>query len=71
MDETSIAKGHDYVTLFVDLERKKTIFVAQGKDNSTIKAFVADLAQHKGNANNIDGDSNMIRNFCLTKGFFC
>ncbi len=53
MDETSIAKGHDYVTLFVDLERKKTIFVAEGKDNSTVKAFVADLAQHKGNASNV------------------
>ena len=26
MDETSISKGHDYVTLFVDLEKKKTIF---------------------------------------------
>ena len=25
MDETSIAKGHDYVTLFVDLERKKVV----------------------------------------------
>ena len=53
MDETSIAKGHDYVTLFVDLERKKTIFVAEGKDNSTVKAFVADLAQHQGSADKI------------------
>lgn len=53
MDETSIAKGHDYVTLFVDLEKKKTIFVAEGKDNATVKAFVADLAQHKGNTSNI------------------
>jgi transposase len=53
VDETSIAKGHDYVTLFVDLERKKTIFVAEGKDNSTVKAFVADLAQHQGSADNI------------------
>ena len=53
MDETSIAKGHDYVTLFVDLEKKKTIFVAEGKDNLTVKAFVDDLAQHQGSANNI------------------
>jgi len=53
MDETSIAKGHDYVTLFVDLEKKKTIFVAEGKDNATVKAFVADLAQHKGKTSNI------------------
>lgn len=53
MDETSIAKGHDYVTLFVDLDRKKTIFVAEGKDNSTVKAFIADLAQHQGCADNV------------------
>ncbi len=25
MDETSIAKGHDYITLFVDLQEKRTI----------------------------------------------
>jgi hypothetical protein len=53
MDETSIAKGHDYVTLFVDLDRKKTIFVAECKDNSTVKVFVADLAQHQGSADNV------------------
>ena len=53
VDETSIAKGHDYVSLFVDLERKKTIFVAEGKDNSTIKAFVEDLVRHNGNVNNV------------------
>ena len=53
MDETSMAKGHDYVTLFVDLEKKKTLFVAEGKDNATVKAFVEDLAQHNGDATNI------------------
>lgn len=53
VDETSIAKGHDYVSLFVDLERKKTIFVAEGKDNSTIKAFVEDLVRHNGKVNNV------------------
>lgn len=53
MDETSLAKGHDYVTLFVDLDKKKTMFVAEGKDNATVKAFVADLARHQGDANKI------------------
>ena len=33
MDETSLAKGHNYISLFVDLEKKKTIFVANGKNN--------------------------------------
>jgi len=53
MDETSIAKGHEYVTLFVDLEKKKTIFVAAGKDSATVKAFASDLAQHNGDANKV------------------
>lgn len=53
MDETSIAKGHEYVSLFVDLEKRKTIFVAEGKDSATVKAFAADLAQHKGDASKV------------------
>lgn len=53
IDETSIAKGHDYVSLFVDLEKKKTIFVAEGKGSATVMEFAADLAQHNGNANQV------------------
>jgi transposase len=53
MDETSIAKGHDYIALFVDLNEKKTIFVAEGKDNTTVQAFKEDLERHNGDANNI------------------
>lgn len=53
MDETSIAKGHDYVSLFVDLDKRKTIFVAEGKDSATVKAFAEDLAKHQGDVNNV------------------
>ena len=53
MDETSIAKGHNYVTLFVDLAKKKTIFVTEGKDSATVKAFSEDFARHNGSADNI------------------
>jgi transposase len=31
MDETSVAKGHQYITLFVDLEQRKTMFVTEGR----------------------------------------
>ncbi len=48
MDETSAAKGHDYITLFVDLEEKKTVFVTDGKGSETVKEFAADLQQHNG-----------------------
>lgn len=53
IDETSIAKGQDYVSIFVDLEKKKTIFVAEGKGSTTVMEFAADLAQHNGNANQV------------------
>ena len=53
IDETSLRKKHDYVTLFVDLENRRTMFVTDGKDNQTIKRFAADLRQHKGKAENI------------------
>jgi transposase len=53
MDETSIAKGHDYLTLFVDLAKKRTIFIAEGKDNATVKAFKADFEKHSGSAEKI------------------
>lgn len=48
MDETSIAKGHHYITLFVDLLLRRTIHVAQGKGADTVKAFVEDLRGHGG-----------------------
>lgn len=50
MDETSKRKGHDYITLFVDILKKRTIFIAEGNDQCTIKAFVNDLKAHNGNA---------------------
>jgi transposase len=49
MDETSIAKGHDYITMFVDLEEKRTIFVTEGKGNKTVAAFKKDFELHQGN----------------------
>ena len=54
MDETAARRGHDYVTLFVDMEEKKTLFVTKGKSNETIKEFVEDLQDHGGNADNIE-----------------
>ncbi len=53
LDETSRAKGHDYITLFVDLKKRRTIFITTGKDSNTIKDFVDDLESHKGKASNI------------------
>jgi transposase len=53
MDETAARRGHDYVTLFVDMEEKRTLFVTKGKSNETIREFVDDLQDHGGNSDNI------------------
>lgn len=54
MDETSRRKGHDYITLFVDLEEKRTLFIAQGKDAATVPSFLLDLQAHGGAAERIE-----------------
>jgi len=48
MDETSKRKGHDYITLFVDLFKKRTVFIAEGNDQKTVESFANDLSAHKG-----------------------
>jgi transposase len=53
VDETSKAKGHDYVSLFVDLKERRTIFVAEGKGSETMAAFTKDFKEHRGNPSGI------------------
>jgi transposase len=48
VDETSKSRGHDYVSLFVDLEEHKVIFATPGKDASTLERFSQDLSAHHG-----------------------
>lgn len=67
IDETSIRKGHNYVTLFVDVDSSKTLFVTEGKDNSTVHAFKDDLSSHKGSTDNI-GTISMDMSPAFIKG---
>ncbi len=53
VDETAKARGHDYVTLFVDLAERRTIFVAEGKGSETMAAFTQDFKEHHGNPDDI------------------
>ena len=48
LDETAARRGHDYVSLFVDLEERKVLFVTPGKDSATVAAFAQDLQAHHG-----------------------
>jgi transposase len=48
IDETSLRRGHDYVTVVHDLDAKRLLFCTQGRDHTTIQAFAKDLQDHGG-----------------------
>jgi len=57
VDETSRSKGHNYLSVFVDLDSSKVIHVCEGRDSTAITSFKHDYEAHKGCAINIS-------NFC-------
>lgn len=52
MDETS-RKGHNYITIVVDLKERKVIYATEGKDHTTVDQFVEDFKAHNGEPDNI------------------
>jgi transposase len=53
VDETSTKKGHNYVSLFVDMDKSKVVHVTEGKDSSTLQAFKKHLTEHGGDPEKI------------------
>ena len=54
IDETSSKKGHNYITLFVDLDDPKVLYATEGKDSATIDGFKIDFELHQGDSKNIE-----------------
>lgn len=52
LDETS-RKGHEYITVFIDLDTSKVMYIADGKKSTTIEEFKEFFKAHKGKAENI------------------
>lgn len=52
-DETSSRKGHNYVSVFMDLDKGNVLYATEGKDCSTIERFVNDLENHNGKATSV------------------
>jgi len=46
IDETSRARGHDYITLAADAEARRVLFVTEGRDAAAILELAADLEAH-------------------------
>lgn len=58
VDETASKRGHNYITLFVDLEESKLLFATEGRHAATLGAFREDLEMHGARA-------DAIEEFCL------
>jgi transposase len=64
MDETSAAKGHDYVSIFADLDGPRVVFATEGRCAQTVARFAVDLAEHGGDPEKVtDTSSDMSTAF--------
>jgi transposase len=48
IDETSLRKGQDYITVVHDLDKKRLLFACEGRDHQTVVNFAQDLQAHGG-----------------------
>jgi len=53
IDETAARRGHDYISLFVDIDEARVVHVTEGKGAATVAAFAEDLAAHGGEAEQV------------------
>jgi len=64
MDETSARKGHDYVSIFADMELGRVLFATEGRDSATVARFATDLTAHGGDPDSVtDTSSDMSTAF--------
>lgn len=54
IDETSSRKGHNYISVFVDLEKSQVVFATEGRDGGTVGEFVEELEEHGGSAEKVE-----------------
>lgn len=54
MDEKSAKKGHRYITVFVDLDARKAIYVAEGRGSEAVAEFRKELERRNGDPSRIE-----------------
>jgi transposase len=57
IDETSSRRGHEYVSVFADLDERRGVFVVDGRDHETVQAFSLFLETH-------GGDPGRVKEVC-------
>ncbi len=58
IDETSLRRGQNYITVVHDLDAKRLLFATEGRDHQTVLDFAADLQAH-------GGDPAEVRHACM------
>lgn len=53
VDETASRRGHNYISLFFDLDEKRLLYGAEGRDQAAVHAFVEDLSAHGGSPDQV------------------
>lgn len=54
IDETSSRRGHRYVTNIVDADSRRLLFMAEGRDSSTLAAFAEEMRRHGADPSQIE-----------------
>ena len=53
IDETAAKRGQDYISLFVDMDARKVVFVTEGNDATTVARFADHVDDHNSDASRI------------------
>ena len=53
IDETAAKRGHDYITLVVDIDARRVAFVTEGRNADTVRQFADHLEDRGGDASHI------------------
>ena len=54
VDETSVKRGHEYITVVHDLQAKRLLFACPGRGHETLEHFADDLRAHGGDPERVE-----------------
>jgi transposase len=60
IDETAAKRGHDYITRVVDMDGRRVVFVADGRNADTVRQFADHLEERGGDASRIEQASIVL-----------
>ena len=58
IDETAARRGHDYISIFVDIDTRSVVYVTDGRDAKTIERFADHVNAH-------NSDASRIKEVCI------